>query len=64
MSQTAMLQNFTLPEKIATEASLCVSKLLAEAMAPYSQADLVKSCMLEVAKTMFLNKKYTVGKLQ
>ena len=41
MSQTAMLQNFTLSEKIATEASLCVSKLLTEAMALYSQADLV-----------------------
>lgn len=64
MSETAMLQNFTSLEKRATEASLRVSKLLAEAMAPYSHADLVKSCMLEIAKTVFPDKKDIVDKLQ
>ena len=47
MSQTAMLQNLTLLEKRDTEASLCVSKLLAEAMAPYRHANLVKSCLMD-----------------
>ena len=41
-----------------------VSKLLTEAMAPYSHADLVKPCMLEVAKTLFPDKRDIVDKLQ
>ena len=57
MPQAAMLQNSTSLEKGATETSLHVSKLPAEAIAPYSYADLVKSCMLNVAKTMFPDQK-------
>ena len=64
VSQIAMLQNLTSLQKRTTEASLHVSKLLAEAMAPYSHADLVKSCLLEVAKTMFPRKKNIVDMLQ
>ena len=33
-------------------------------MAPYSHTDIVKSCMLEVAKTLFPDKKDIVDKLQ
>ena len=64
MSETAVLQKFTSLFKRATEASLRVSKLLTEAMAPYSHADLVKPCMLEVARTLFPDKKDIVDKLQ
>ena len=60
MSETAVLQKFTSLFKRATEASLRVSKLLTEAMAPYSHADLVQPCMLEVAKTSVSRQKKTI----
>ena len=63
MSETVMLHNFPLLEMRAREASLPLSKSLAEAVAPYSHS-LVKSSMLEVAMTEFYDKKYSVYKLQ
>ena len=64
MSETAMLQNFTSMETRGTEASLSVSKLLAEATAPYSHTNLKYFCVLEVVKTVFPDQKDIVDKLK
>ena len=52
MSQAAMMVSLTSMEKRTTEASLIVSKLLAQAMVPYSHADLIKTCMIQVADSV------------
>ena len=62
--RSCMLQNLTSMEPRGTEASLRVSKLLAEATAPYSHTSLINSCMLEVVKTVFPDQKDIVDKLK
>lgn len=64
MSLENVMVAFTSADKRATEASLRVSKILAKAMVPYSHAEIVKDCVIEMTQTLFPNKPEILEKIK
>lgn len=64
MASEGMIVSFTSTDKRATEASLRVSKILAKAMVPYSHAEMVKECLIEVTQTLFPDKAEIIDKVK
>jgi hypothetical protein len=63
-SSTQMMNRAMTEQEKCSEASLRISWTLAKHMKPFSDADIVKECMLEVGNALFENKKDLVDALR